>query len=393
MNLKGISKELNTRSPFLDTAISDNDCYMDTDGGVSMIEQYELIDMIEVTDDDMVSDAVRALPDATVVDSFSMDGGEVQGIFSLSSALSANMNPSETKVRKYIRPIRALSEGSDKDAIVDEFLQHGASVLPVRTSEGKVKGLSLLQFLAGQDEMFLHKKAGDVKRRKRSSIEPGTSLGQAVSLFKDEKNNALRVRDMDPPSILTPFDVFRNPSAFHHSRDRGAGQSSRAFSTDKRGGFQVSNFLLDKSTPHADKEARIKDVLSLMDQHKQLSVIFGTTMITARDILSDLNQSSGDTRQNEVTFVGLTAIDTDAMEKQAVKDYAEKACAKFGQMLDSEVSLKIHIKGYGSEGKEKKYSISATLESRKGKVSVDKAVDWKLKTAVRMAMEKLERRL
>jgi len=96
-----------------------------------------------------------------------------------------------------------------------------------------------------------------------------------------------------------------------------------------------------------------------------------------------------------VEFIGLKDLNVDSFTKSHIRNVVEKYADKFGEHVQNNVRLKVHIKQYKAAQAEKghKFSVKTHLIFPGHTISVDKAADWDIKIAVQKAMKDMENRL
>lgn len=91
--------------------------------------------------------------------------------------------------------------------------------------------------------------------------------------------------------------------------------------------------------------------------------------------------------------MGLDKIGTDEFTKSRAYKAAANIIEKIGNQLDADFDVVIHTKEYSKEGKQHKYSVNARLNMPGDTLASQRAYSWDLVTAVRIAIESLQKQL
>jgi hypothetical protein len=87
----------------------------------------------------------------------------------------------------------------------------------------------------------------------------------------------------------------------------------------------------------------------------------------------------------EIQIIGVK--DLDDMEMEAIHRLANRYYGKIQRELQNTTSLKVHIKSYDKQGRQKKYSVHVQVIAPTHTFVSTKAVDWNLEKALHKSFE------
>ena len=92
----------------------------------------------------------------------------------------------------------------------------------------------------------------------------------------------------------------------------------------------------------------------------------------------------------KIQYAGLD--DLNAFEREILDKIAPQYYEKYTRYLQNEVSLKIHLKSYSNEGKQKKFSINIKV-SAPTKIFESSAADWDFSRTLHKSFKDIENQL
>ncbi len=347
--------------------------------------------------DDRVVRAVSQMKSQVDSDVMIFKGGELAGVFSPGFAMRTRINITETKLDGLKQPIRPMDKDDDLGSLEMAMLSQGIDVIPIKKGKDIIGTVHILDTLEKAKREVVGVSLKRIKTIDRPAIDSSESISKAIEMLRS--NNALVVNDDDlPVGIICPYDIIRNIHLFSQQRDFGGrpGSSSKAFKAEKKDPYSlpVTDFIAYKQDISVSSSIKADDAIQSMIRNDVLHLLIEDTgrIISARDILRHIHRKP---LSSDIEIVGMKQLEIDRILEKQVESMVERASASFSDKMKKPIMLKIHIKSYKSQDKEKKhkYSIKAHIISAGETISVDKAYGWDLAVAIKDALKDLEHRV
>lgn len=322
------------------------------------------------------------------------------GVVERKRLLRSRFDASTAKIGGYIHRTPILNEHADIIEAAYTLYLSDADFLPVESNKKIVGVLAALDLAALAAELPETKsfKVSDVKLVKAERLDKDDPISAAIDIMYKARIDQVPVFEKGKLYGIVSFrDVLKRYLAWTPNKEVSA-----KFSKDlggSKGGegekanlalLPVSSFSTNENLVSINREARLRDALSLMKKQNVSSAMAmdGNAvagLLTLKNILR-LVGSLQIPQNFNVRFVGLNDVGLDPYQKNNIKKITSNEAFKLQRQIQNEFSLVIHIKDYTKSQRERKYSVTLRLEFP-GQLLTATQYDWRVETALRKTFD------
>ncbi|MGM5487625.1 MAG: CBS domain-containing protein [Nanobdellota archaeon] len=350
---------------------------------------------ITVQADQTVSKLIGAMLKSGAEESLVYDGKRLLGLFSHFMALRARTKVSENKVKDYSVPASNLHMKASLLDIARRFLDTETRAMQVSDKhQNKIIDIyGVMQALAETDQKLR------IDPQTLHSISDDQGLGKALQyMHKHRLKEMPVVSDDGIIGMLTSKSIMQN---YHleHVQERLRGHVPNAPGKKPHEeksellAIPIHNFMEPGKTV-IRKNATVQEAANLMVTDEIPLLIVEQEgeyigILTAENLLRHYVNSFA-VETGHIIFQGTESMET--VHLANMDKIAEKYAEKMQRWFNNEYELRIHVKEHDLEGKRTRFEVNSRL-SYPGTNLAAVGEDWKLITALRKSLEKLENQL
>ncbi len=321
------------------------------------------------------------------------------GMIDKKKVLRSRVDASEMKIKFFIQKTPVISEHEDIVSAAYLMYQSNAEVVPIQRDKTIVGALRSIDLAKGAADLPETKglKITDFKLLRPSKINKNDPITTAMEIMHDERVDQVPLFENGKLyGIISYKDILRKYLNWSPKREFSTkftkAISSKGGSGDSQhlGLLPVSSCSTNDNLVTVTTQHSLGDAAMLMLKNNILDVLVMAQdefkgILTVKNILARVGSLKIPENYN-IQFVGLNKAALESYQKANVQKICSNEALKIQRMIKNEFTLVVHIKEYGKDARQRKYSIHLRVEYP-GHIITASADDWDIETAVHKTFE------
>ncbi len=323
-----------------------------------------------------------------------------EGLFAHFDFFRSKMDIKEVKVGHFIKRVPRIGPETELVGIIKSMILHSADLLPVYEDD-KLAGIVDVFSVLKNIDQFPQVKNIRIREIEEPYLEvkPEDSIGKIIHLF--HRQNFVEIPLIEKErlaGIIRHKDILDKYYSYHFSRSFGqkSGTDTRGFRAEFTSllDLPAGNLItvaptiisLDRSVMDAAKIMENKSIQTLFPKGNPLRGRY-----TAASILRLVIKTLPEDMQN-IYFVGMDNLHLSDKDVKNIRELASKYAGRYLYIVNNLFDVQLHFKTIRKEGRRSIYHIKSRL-NYPGNTIASEAQDWDIITALRMALEEIEKQI
>ncbi len=337
--------------------------------------------------EERVSKAISEMHQKKKHEALVMEGKELLGVLVARDLVKRKINtPDKTTIKKFIRKTNPLLPGSSIEDVMNSMMVNDFKCVLIKDEKGEIFFITKLGMLSQvkNNKEFKDKNASDIMVPPYC-IDSGDSLATALSIIRFANISRVPVVD-EKNSVLGVLDTLDLLKASIKMSKASIGEKSGEHI--KLRDVFASSFM-DTNIQKIAPDTSIRNVINTMIQKETETILIEKNnklvgIITPKLILKLIGKNVSGIRV-QISGIG----DEEMFIRSVIDKQLRNAVKKMSRFIPLEF-LVLRIDRHHKTGKRAKYSVKATLATRKGTFYAND-FSWDLTKAIRGILNKFEK--